>query len=137
MNILKTTASAILLTGLLSACSQEAANTPAETTADAAPAAVESSETTNLVQEATGQAEAAMESAKEMAADVGEQASEMAAAKEAEIQKIIEAARSVPDSEAPPIEAVRGEAPAAGAIEEAADAVEEKMEEAKASIDDV
>ncbi len=111
MKMIKTAASMILLAGLVSACSQESAETQ---TVETAPAAVETTESKDMMQQAGEQAEAAMASAKEMAAEAEEKAAEVMAAAEDEVAEATEAAK-----------AMAAEAPATG--EEA----EAKLDEAK------
>lgn len=111
MNMIKTTASIILLAGLVSACSQESADT---TTAETAPAAVETTQSKDMMQQAGEQAEAAMASAKAMSAGAEDKAAEMMAAAEEEVAEATEAAK-----------AMAADAPATG------EEVEAKLEEAK------
>lgn len=116
MKIIKTAASVILLSSLVAACSQEAAETNASV--EAAPAAVETAESKDMMQQAGEQAEAAMDSAKEMAAAAEDKAGEVMSAAGNEIEAATEAAKEM-----------AADMPASG------DEMEEKMEAAKGALE--
>ncbi len=116
MKIIKTAASVILLSGLVAACSQDAAET--NTAAEVAPTAVETTESKDMMQQAGEQAEAAMDSAKEMAAAAEDKAGEVMAAAGDEIEAATEAAKEM-----------AADMPASG------DEMEEEIEAAKGALE--
>lgn len=116
MKMIKTAASMILLTSLVAGCSQEAADTSAS--AEVAPAAVETVESKDMMQQAGDQAEAAMDSAKEMAAAAEDKAGEVMAAAGDEIEAATEAAKEM-----------AADMPASG------DELEEEIEAAKGALE--
>lgn len=116
MKIIKTAASVILLSSLVAACSQDAAETSASV--ETAPTAVETAESKDMMQQAGEQAEAAMDNAKEMAAAAENKAGEVMAAAGNEIEAATEAAKEMAE-----------EMPASG------DKMKEEIEAAKGALE--